>query len=115
MIVETVHLDEQLVERLLPLVVAATEPDTAAATDGVDLVDEHDGRGRLLRLLEEVAHPAGTNADKHLDEVGSRNREEGHTRLAGDGTSEQSLARPRRTGEQHAFGHTGAHGAKAIG
>jgi hypothetical protein len=54
---EAVHLGEDLVERLLALVVAA-EPAAAAAgaADRVELVDEDDRRGRLLGLVEEVAH-----------------------------------------------------------
>jgi hypothetical protein len=39
---EAVHLDEQLVERLLALVVAAAEAGAAVAADGVDLVHEDD-------------------------------------------------------------------------
>ena len=57
--VEAVHLREHLVEGLLPLVVAAAEPGAALAADGVDLVDEDDGRGLLAGGLEEVADPAG--------------------------------------------------------
>ena len=57
--VEAVHLREHLVERLLALVVPAAEPGAALAADGVDLVDEDDGRRLLARRLEQVAHPAG--------------------------------------------------------
>jgi len=41
---EAVHLDEQLVERLLTFVVATTHTGATMATDGVDLVDEDDAR-----------------------------------------------------------------------
>src|SRR4051795_12601376 len=47
---EAVHLDEQLVQRLLALVVAAAEAGAAVAPDRVDLVDEHDAGGVLLAL-----------------------------------------------------------------
>ena len=40
--VEPVHLDKQLVERLLTLVMAAAESGTALPADRIDLVDEHD-------------------------------------------------------------------------
>ena len=53
---EAVHLDEQLVERLLALVVAPTQAGAAMAADRVDLVHEDDARRRLLGLLEEIAH-----------------------------------------------------------
>src|SRR5690606_1495550 len=72
---EAVHLHQQLVEGLLTLVVPATQAGATMTTDGVDLVDEDDARRMLLRLLEHVAHPAGANADEHLDEVGTGNGE----------------------------------------
>ncbi len=67
--VEAVHLDQQLVEGLLALVVAAAHAGAAVAADGIDLVDEHDGRRVGLGLLEQVTHAGGTDADEHLDEV----------------------------------------------
>ena len=90
---ESVHLDEQLVERLLALVVPAAETCAAMTADRVDLVDEHDARRVLLALLEQVAHARGADADEHLDEVGAADREERHVRLAGDRAGEQRLAR----------------------
>ncbi len=53
---EAVHLDQQLVERLLAFVVSATEPGTTVPSDGIDLVDEDDARRMGLALLEQVAH-----------------------------------------------------------
>ena len=100
---EAVHLDEELVQRLLALVVAAAETGAAVAPDGVDLVHEDDAGRRLLRLLEEVANAARADADEHLDEVGARDREERHARLAGDGAGEQRLAGTGRPVEQHAL------------
>src|SRR5207253_8172045 len=66
---EPVHLDEQLVERLLALVVSAAQAGAAMAADGVDLVDEYDAGRVLLSLLEEVAHARGADTDEHLDEI----------------------------------------------
>ena len=100
---EAVHLDEQLVQRLLALVVAAADAGAAMATDRVELVDEDDARRGLLGLLEQVAHPARADADEHLDEVGAGDREEGHAGLAGDGAGEQRLAGAGRPVEQHAL------------
>ena len=99
---EAVHLDQQLVQRLLALVVAAAEAGAAMAADGVDLVDEDDAGRVLLRLLEHVAHAGGADADEHLDEVGAGDREERHLGLAGDGAREQRLAGARRADQQHA-------------
>lgn len=41
---ETVHLDQQLVQRLLALVIAVAQARTAMAADRVDFVDEDDAR-----------------------------------------------------------------------
>merc|ERR1719353_1092966 len=85
---EAVHLCEDLVERLLALVVAAAHPPAggarALAADGVDLVDEDDARRVLLRLAEERADARGADADEHLDELGARRRDEGDAGLARD-------------------------------
>ena len=101
---EAVHLDEQLVERLLALVVAAAEAGAAMAADGVDLVHEDDAGRVLLGLLEEVAHAGGADADEHLDEVRAGDREERHARLTRDRAGQQRLAGAGRPVEQHALG-----------
>ena len=108
--VEAVHLDQQLVEGLLALVVAAAEAGAAVPADGVDLVDEDDRRGVGLGLLEQVADPGGTDTDEHLDEVRAGDRVERHAGLAGDGAGEQRLAGAGRAVEQHALGDLGADG-----
>ena len=108
--VEAVHLDQQLVEGLLALVVAAADAGAAVPADGVDLVDEDDGRRVGLGLLEQVADPGGAHADEHLHEVGAGDGEERHAGLAGDGAGQQGLAGARRAVEQHALGDLGADG-----
>ena len=104
---KAVHLDEQLVERLLALVMAAADAGTALASDGIDLVDEDDARRVLLRLLEEVADTRGTDTDEHLDEVRTRNREERHAGLTGNGAREQRLTSARGAEEQDALRDAG--------
>ena len=100
---EPVHLDEELIQGLLAFVIAAAEPGPAMPPDGVDLVDEDDAGRVLLALLEHVAHPARADADEHLDEIGARNGEERHVRLARDGAREQGLAGPGRPDQQDAL------------
>ncbi len=111
---EAVHLDEQLVQRLLALVVAAAKARAAMPADGVDLVDEDDARRILLRLLEHVAHAARADADEHLDEIGAGNREEGNVRLAGDGARKQRLAGARRSDQKHATRNAPAEPLKLL-
>src|SRR4051794_286950 len=112
---EAVHLDEQLVERLLALVVTAAEAGAAVAPDGVDLVHEDDAGRVLLGLLEEVAHARGADADEHLDEVRAGDREERHARLAGDRAGQQRLAGARRPVQQHALGDARAERLELLG
>ena len=105
---EAVHLDEQLVQRLLALVVAAAEAGAAMAADRVDLVDEDDAGRVLLALLEQVADARGADADEHLDEVGAADREERHVGFAGDRAREQRLAGSGRAHQQHALRNAAA-------
>src|ERR1700683_722214 len=49
---EAIHFHQQLVERLLALLVPAAKPRAAVASHGIDLVDENNARRVLLRLLE---------------------------------------------------------------
>ncbi len=107
---EAVHLREDLVERLLALVVPAhARAAPAGPSDGVDLVDEHDGGRDLARLGEQLPDPARADAHDHLDELRGRGREERHPRLPRDRPRQQRLARAGRAREQHSPGHPGAH------
>ena len=102
LVVEAVHLDEQLVERLLALVVAAAETRASLPSDRVDLVDEDDRRSRGLRLGEQVADATGADADEQLHELRGGDAEERHRRFAGDGARHEGLAGSRRADEQDA-------------
>src|SRR5262245_40763682 len=73
------------------------------AANGVDLIDEDDAGGVPLPLVEEIAHAGRAHADEHLDEVGTREREERHARLAGDRLREQRLTSPRRAEQERAL------------
>ena len=105
---EAVHLDEQLVERLLALVMTAAESCAALTADRVDLVDEHDGRRVLLGLLEQVAHARCADADIQLDEVRAGDRQERNACLACNRTRDQRFTGARRADQQHALGNARA-------
>ena len=100
---EAVHLDEQLIQRLLALVVSAAEARAAMAADRVDFIDEDDAGRVLLALLEQIAHAARAHADEHLDEVRTGDREERHVGFARNRARQKRLARARRPDQQHAF------------
>ena len=112
---EAVHLDQQLVERLLALVVATAKAGAAMAADRVDFVDEDDAGRVLLGLLEHVAHAARADADEHLDEVGTGNREERHIGFAGDRARDQRLAGAGRADQQHAARNASAEALEFSG
>ena len=99
---KTIHLNQQLIERLLALVVAAAQASTALTSHGVDLVDKDDGRGLRLGLFKEVAHARCAHANEHLNEVGAGNAKERHAGLAGNGLGEQRLTGTRRANQQNA-------------
>ncbi|MGY3407131.1 hypothetical protein ACVWZV_003244 [Bradyrhizobium sp. GM5.1] len=112
---EAVHLDQQLVQRLLALVIAAAEAGATVTTDGVDFVDEDDAGRVLLSLLEHVADAAGADADEHLDEVRTRNGEERHVGFARDRTRDQGLAGAGRSDQQHAARNSAAEALEFAG
>ena len=105
--VEAVHLREELVQRLLALVVPGQEPrrSRSGLADGVELVDEDDAGGLFLGLLEEVPHAGRPDAHEHLDELGARQEEERDIGLAGHRARQKRLAGAGRADQQHAFGN----------
>jgi hypothetical protein len=93
--IEAIHFCEKLIEGLLLLVVAgAGKVDPAGSPQGVELIDEDDGRGLRAGLLEEIAHASGSDADEHLDELRAGNREERDFRFARDGARQRVLPVP---------------------
>ena len=102
--VEAVHLNQQLVQGLLTLVITAAHADAAAAANSVNLVDEDDGGGVALRFLEQVAHAGRTHTHEHFNEVRARNRVERHASLARHSLGEQGLTGAGRAVQQNALG-----------
>ncbi len=107
-VVETVHLHQQLVQGLLAFVMTAAQAGATAAADGVDLVDKDDAGGVLLGLIKHVTDPGRAHADEHFHEIGAGNAEERHLGFAGDGLGEQGLTGTRRADHQHTTGNLAA-------
>ena len=101
---KAVHLNEQLVERLLALVMAAAEARAALTAYRIDLIDEHDRRRVLLGLLEQVAHTRCADTDIQLNEVRAGDGQERHTGLARNCARDQRFAGARRADQQHTLG-----------
>src|ERR1700730_4398052 len=98
---ETIHLDEELIQGLFALVISSTEPGTTTPPDGVDFIDEDDAGRTLLGLRKHVADAAGTDSDEHFHEIRSGNREERHIGFARNSPGEQSFAGPRWADQQN--------------
>src|SRR5262245_5219590 len=66
--IETVHLDEQLIEGLLAFVVPSHERcGTACLAQRVEFIDEHDTGSHGLCLAKEVAHTRCAYPHNHID------------------------------------------------
>ena len=113
--VKTIHLNEQLVQSLLALVVAAAHASATVSTNGINLIDENDGRSVLFGLFEQIANTRGTHADKHLDKVRTRDGIKRHVSFAGNGPRQQGLSGSGRPIEQDALGDLRSHLQELLG
>ena len=79
--VETIHLDQHLVEGLFALIVRAAQAGAALASDSINFIYENNTGRVALGLVEQVTHAAGAHADEHFHKLRAGDREEGHARL----------------------------------
>ena len=107
--IKTIHLHEQLVERLFALVVTAAHASPTVSSNSINLVHEDDGRRVLFGLFEQVANTRGANADKHFDKVRTGDGIERNVGFASNGPGQQCLSGPWRAVEQDALGNLRAH------
>ena len=107
-VIEAVHLGQQLVERLLALVVATKAAAIALLADGIDLIDKNDARGLFLGLLKQVTHLSSAATDKHLNKLRARNAKERNTGLAGHSLGKQGLTGTRRADKKSTARQLGA-------
>ena len=112
--VEPIHLNEELVQRLLTFIVTAADTGAALAPDGIDLVDEDDAWAVLLGLIEKIADAACADTDEHLNEIRAADGEERHACFASYCTGEQGFTGPRRAKEQHALRDLGTDGFEFL-
>src|SRR5690625_5473301 len=79
------HCHQQLVERLLTLIVATTVAAAAMATNGVNFVNKDDARCLFFGLVEHIPHSGGTHTDKHINKVRASEGAKWHFGFPGDG------------------------------
>ena len=114
-LVKAVHLNKQLIQRLLAFVVTATYAGTTLTTNGINFVDEDNGRACLFGLVEQVAHTGSTHAHEHFHKVRTRNAEERHARFACNGTREQRFTGTRRAHQKATARNLCTHGLIFVG
>ena len=102
---ESVHLHQELIEGLFPLIVSAHDVDPPGLAQGIQFIDENDAGGAGRRLGEKVADPGRPDPDEHLHKLGAADAEEGNLRLSGHGLGQQGFARSRRADQEDPFGN----------
>ena len=107
--VKTIHLRQQLIERILPLIVGRETGILAPGTSHrIDFIDKHDAGSFFLGLAEQIPHTGSTDSNEHFDEIRARNREERHIGLPCHGFCQQGLTCSRRAYQQGALGNFAA-------
>ena len=82
---ETVHLCQQLVQRVLTFIISTHCRILSTCTShGINLINKDDTGSLFLCLLEQVADTGCTYTHEHFHEVRTRQREERHIRFAGN-------------------------------
>ena len=100
---ETVHLNQQLVQSLLALVMATAKTCAALTAYSINFIDKHDARCTFLCLVEQIAYTRCADTDKHFYEVRTGNTEERNSRFTGNCLRQQGFACTRRAIEQNTF------------
>eukprot|EP00968_Pinguiococcus_pyrenoidosus_P014093 scaffold1282_cov251-Pinguiococcus_pyrenoidosus.AAC.6 len=111
--IEAVHLRQELVQRLLPLVVPVNPPRPRFG-QRVDLIEEQNAGRAALRRFEQLPDARGASAHVELDEVRGGARDEVHASLRRRRPREQRLAAARGARQQDALGAASAHAAEAL-
>ena len=66
---ETIHLDQHLVQSLFAFVITAAHTSTTLTAHSINFVNEDDARRILFGIFEHIAHASCTHAHKHLNEI----------------------------------------------
>ena len=111
---EPIHFAEDLIQRLLALVVSAAQARASLSPDGIDFVDEDDTGRVFFRIGKQIAHAARSDTNEHLNEFRSVHGVKRSTRFSRDSAREQRLAGSWRSHEQDAFGNAASQALKLL-
>ena len=96
-----IHLHQQLIQRLLTLIMPPTQTSPTMPPNRINLIHKHNTRRRLLRLLKQIPNTRRTHTHKHLHKIRTRNRKKRNPSLTSHSPRQQRLPRPRRPIQQH--------------
>mmetsp|Transcript_7073 Transcript_7073/g.10614 ORF Transcript_7073/g.10614 Transcript_7073/m.10614 type:complete len:239 (+) Transcript_7073:829-1545(+) len=103
--IETIHLHKNLVNGLLTLIISSSHSGATLTGDGINLINEDDAGGVLLRLSENVTDTGSSHTHEHLNEFRSRDGNERYTSLSSNSLGEKGLTSTRRTIQNHTSGN----------
>src|SRR5210317_2366165 len=115
LIVETIHLGQELVNGLLTLVIGWHVSTTTLLTDSINLINEDDTRLILSCLLEKFSYALGSNTYEHLNEVRGRALDEWDIGFTSDGSSKEGLTRTWGASKEGATGDLSTTSKVALG
>mmetsp|Transcript_16893 Transcript_16893/g.29072 ORF Transcript_16893/g.29072 Transcript_16893/m.29072 type:complete len:407 (+) Transcript_16893:208-1428(+) len=95
--IESIHLYQNLVNSLFPLIVSTSESSTTLTSDSIDLINEDNAGSVLLRLREDVTDTRRSNTNEHLNELRSRDGDEGHSSLTSNSLGKKGLTSTGRS------------------
>src|SRR6056297_1498368 len=89
---------------------AAAHAGAPHPADGIDLINEYNGRGFLLGVVKHIPHPRGADPYEHCDKFRAADGEKRHLRFTGHRPGHKGLAGAGRADKKHAFGQLTAQG-----
>src|SRR5690606_38615530 len=105
-LIEAVHLGQQLVQRLFTLVVPTAEARTTPPSYRVDFINEDDAGRIFFGALEQITYTRCTDTDKHLDKFGSSKAEERDIGFTSYRARHERLTCTARANQQHTARNT---------
>mmetsp|Transcript_11256 Transcript_11256/g.23560 ORF Transcript_11256/g.23560 Transcript_11256/m.23560 type:complete len:202 (-) Transcript_11256:1072-1677(-) len=67
--IKTIHLNQDLVDGLLPLIIPSSKACATLTPNCINLINENDARCILLRLGENIPHTGSSHTNKHLHKL----------------------------------------------
>ena len=101
---KTVHLGQQLVQRILPLIIGTqTGVFTSGTANSINLINKNDAWTLVFGLLKKVPDTAGADAHEHFYKIRSAQRKERNLSLPRHGFGQECFSGSRRSNEQSAL------------